>query len=112
MGIRGFGRTKQEAFEQAALALTAIITDLKTIEVKEQIEFVCEAQIEDELLLVEWLNALLYEMATRQMLFGRFEWVGRGRIMNFIEVKAATYCDLKVKCDENQGWSAQCIVDV
>jgi len=127
MGIRGFGRTKQEAFEQAALALTAIITDLKTIEAKQQIEIVCEAQIEDELLLVEWLNALLYEMATRQMLFGRFEvsfeppglraraWgekINLKRHRPVIEVKAATYCDLKVKCDENQGWSAQCIVDV
>jgi tRNA nucleotidyltransferase (CCA-adding enzyme) len=28
---------------------------------------------DDELLLVDWLNALVYEMATRKMLFGRFE---------------------------------------
>jgi archease protein family (MTH1598/TM1083) len=28
---------------------------------------------DDELLLVDWLNALIFEMATRQMLFGRFE---------------------------------------
>ena len=40
MGIRSFGQTKEEAFEQAALAMTAIITDLKTIEPKEQIEIV------------------------------------------------------------------------
>ena len=28
---------------------------------------------DDELLLVDWLNALIYEMATRRMLFGRFD---------------------------------------
>jgi protein archease len=27
MGIRGFGATKEKAFEQAALALTGVVTD-------------------------------------------------------------------------------------
>ena len=29
-----------------------------------------------------------------------------------VEVKAATYSDLKVRQDENGNWTAQCIVDV
>ena len=32
MGIRGHGASKEEAFEQAALALTAVITDLDKVE--------------------------------------------------------------------------------
>ena len=72
IGIRGFGPTKEEAFAQAALALTAIIADLKTVEPKEEVKISCQEQ-DDELLFVDWLNALIYEMATRQMLFSRFE---------------------------------------
>jgi len=127
MGIRGFGQTKEEAFEQAALALTAVITDLKTIEPKEQIKIVREEENDDELLFVSWLNALLYEMATRGMLFSRFKInIGAGRLCAkawgekidikkhspAVEVKAATYSDLKVRQDENGNWTAQCIVDV
>ena len=127
MGIRSFGQTKEEAFEQAALALTAVITDLKTIEPKKQIEIVREEENDDELLFVSWLNALLYEMATREMLFSRFKvnieagrfcakaWGEKIDIKKHtpaVEVKAATYSDLKVRQDENGNWTAQCIVDV
>ena len=72
MGVRGFGNTKAEAFEQAALALTAVITDLEKVEPRESINVTCEAT-DDEALLVDWLNALILEMATRKMLFRRFE---------------------------------------
>jgi SHS2 domain-containing protein len=43
------------------------------VEVKPQVlvQVRCEAP-DLELLLVEWLNALIYEMAVRKMLFGRF----------------------------------------
>lgn len=127
MGIRSFGQTKEEAFEQAALAMTAIITDLKTIEPKEQIEIVGEEENDDELLFVSWLNALLYEMGTRGMLFSRFKvnieagqfcakaWGEKIDVKKHspaVEVKAATYSDLKVRQDENGNWTAQCIVDV
>ena len=38
MGIRGMGPTKAAAFEQAALAMTAIITDLKKIEPENEVQ--------------------------------------------------------------------------
>ena len=70
IGLRGFGATVAEAFEQAAHALTAVVTDA---EVRSQlaIDVKCEAP-DLELLLVDWLNAIIYEMAVRRMLFGRF----------------------------------------
>jgi SHS2 domain-containing protein len=155
IGIRGFGPTKEEAFAQAALALTAIIADLKTVEPKEEVKISCQEQ-DDELLFVDWLNALIYEMATRQMLFSRFEVridepavkprltpapvaggpSGTGpeakappftrglsaRVFGekidvkkhspAVEVKAATYTDLKVGQDKNGDWVVQCVVDV
>lgn len=125
MGVRGIGPTKAEAFEQAALAMTAVITDPANVAAREAVAVRCEAP-DDELLLVDWLNALIYEMATRGLLFGRFEvrltdgglegtaWgepadVARHRPA--VEVKGATYTALRV-ARENGEWIAQCIVDV
>ena len=126
MGVRGFGMTKEEAFEQAALALTAVVTDPKTVTENEVVDITCEAP-DDELLFVDWLNALVYEMATRNMLFSRFEvridgqrlhgkaWgekVHVARHQPAVEVKGATYTALSVSPDASGNWLAQCVVDV
>ena len=76
---------------------------------------------------MEWLNALVYEMATRNMLFGRFEVAIEGnrlkatawgepidvaRHQPAAEVKGATYTGLKVGREPSGRWVAECIVDV
>jgi protein archease len=71
IGLVGIGPTKAEAFRQAAIALTAAVTDPSTVRLLTPITFECHAP-NDELLLVEWLNTLIYEMAVRSMLFGDF----------------------------------------
>jgi tRNA nucleotidyltransferase (CCA-adding enzyme) len=126
IGIRGFGPSKEEAFTQAALGLTAIIADLKTVEPKVEVKISCQDQ-DDEFLFVDWLNAVIYEMATRQMLFSRFEVSVENERLSarvfgekidvkkhspVVEVKAATYTDLKVGQDKNGDWVVQCVVDV
>jgi tRNA nucleotidyltransferase (CCA-adding enzyme) len=126
MGVRGVGATMEEAFEQAAVALTAVITDPEGVAPLEEIDVECEAP-DDELLFAEWLNALIYQMATRRMLFARFEvqfddsrlngkaWgepVDIGRHNPAVEVKGATYTQLKVARGETGAWVAQCVVDV
>ena len=126
MGLRGFGASKEEAFEQAALGLTAVITDPETVRAHELINVVCEAP-DDELLFVDWLNALVYEMATRNMLFSRFEvhidgpriegkaWGEKVDVVRHqpaVEVKGATYTALRVGQGESGEWLAQCVVDV
>jgi tRNA nucleotidyltransferase (CCA-adding enzyme) len=126
IGIRGFGPSKEEAFAQAALALTAIVTDLQKIEPKQQVEISCQDQ-DDEFLFVDWLNAIIYEMATQQMLFSRFEVSVENERLSAsafgekidvkkhspaVEVKAATYTDLKVRQNKNGNWVVQCVVDV
>ncbi len=72
LGVRGIGPTREAAFEQAALALVAAAVDLHEIEPRAEIEIHCSGA-DDELLLVTWLNAVIYEMATRHMVFRRFE---------------------------------------
>ena len=110
IGVRGVGATRGEAFEQAALAVTAVITDPGDGRRRSAIEIQCAAP-DDELLLADWLNALIYEMATRRMLFRRFavslrdhaldarawgEPVDRERHRPAVEVKGATYTALSV----------------
>lgn len=126
MGVRGFGPTKEEAFSQAAIAMTAVICDPSQVFPTEEIDLACEAP-DDELLFVDWLNALIYEMDTRKMLFCRFQvtisgirltakaW---GEPVNVsvhqpaVEVKGATYTELSVRRDSAGEWCAQCVVDV
>lgn len=125
VGVRGFGETPEDAFVQAAHALTAVITDAE-VRKEVAVEVDCDAP-ELELLLVEWLNAVIYEMAVRGMLFGRFavriedshlkgtlwgEPVDIERHAPACEPKGATYTALEVVRRENGVWSAACIVDV
>src|SRR3974377_2470988 len=70
VGVRGLGATAAEAFEQAAQALTAVVTHAE-VRPLAPVEVRCEAP-DLELLFVEWLNAVIYEMAVRRMLFSRF----------------------------------------
>ena len=126
IGVRGLGATLAKAFEQAALALTAVITDPADVVPREMIRLSCEAP-DAELLLVDWLNKLIYEMATRNMLFSRFEvhlegehlaaqaWgeaLETARHRPAVEVKGATYTALKVAQQPDGSWMAQCVVDV
>jgi tRNA nucleotidyltransferase (CCA-adding enzyme) len=126
MGIRGIGNTRDEAFEQAALAMTAVITDPARVSAVEKVEITREAP-DDELLLVDWLNALVYEMATRKLLFSRFEVHVKDHVLNAhafgepmdtkkhhmaVEIKGATYTALRVAQESNGEWIAQCVVDV
>lgn len=125
LGVRGTADTLEQAFAQAALALTAAVTDLARVVAEIPVEIVCEAP-DDELLLVDWLNSVIYEMAVRHMLFGRFDvridcgrlqaiaWgepVDVARHQPAVEPKGATFTELKVAREIN-GWIAQCIVDV
>jgi tRNA nucleotidyltransferase (CCA-adding enzyme) len=72
IGVRGHGPTKAAAFEQAALALTGVVTEPSRVRPIDRVEIACAAA-DDELLLAHWLNALVTEMAVRRMLFSRFE---------------------------------------
>ena len=72
IGVRGSGATLADAFAGAATALTSVICDPQRVADREAVTIECAAP-DVELLLVDWLNALVYEMATRRMLFSRFD---------------------------------------
>ena len=126
MGIRGWGLTKEAAFEGAAVALTAVVTNPASVQPTHAVPLESEAP-DDELLLVDWLNALVYEMAVRKMMFSRFDvqiadhhlrataWgepIDIARHRPAVEVKGATYTALEVRQRGDGTWVAQCVVDV
>jgi tRNA nucleotidyltransferase (CCA-adding enzyme) len=125
IGVVGMGPTKAEAFRQAAIALTAVVTDPSAVRATTPVPIACRAP-SVELLLVDWLNAVIFEMAVRSMLFGDFtvdltdtalratawgEPVDRDRHEPAVEVKGATMTALSVT-PVAEGWRAQCVVDV
>ncbi len=126
IGVRGYGTTPEEAFAQAALALTAVVTEPDKVALAERVEIELENPGDLELLLVDFLNAVVYEMAVKGMLFGKFEvHIGKNRLhaslwgekvdrekhQPAVEVKGATYTELKV-AQEGNLWVAQCVLDV
>lgn len=125
IGVRGEGETLAQAFANAAMAMSAVITEPELIQPESPLTIRCEAP-EAELLLVDFLNAIIFEMATRHMLFSRFDvlleqnhltatiWGERvdiARHQPAVEIKGASYTALKVE-KMNGHWLAQCVVDV
>jgi tRNA nucleotidyltransferase (CCA-adding enzyme) len=126
IGVRGRGATPAQAFEQAGLALTAVVT--QPASVREVITIAIRCRAPDlELLLYEWLNSLVFHMATRHLLFSGFtvrladgglEAEARGEPVDVerhapaVEVKGATLTELAVRQDDDGRWRAQCVLDV
>jgi SHS2 domain-containing protein len=125
IGVAGMGPTKAEAFRQAAMALTAVVTDLALVRAQTDVAIECYAPT-DDLLLLDWLNAVIYEMATRAMVFAdftvsidgtRLQATARGERVDVerhepaVEIKGATMTALAVTPAAG-GWRAQCVVDV
>lgn len=125
IGLIGTGPDKARAFEAIAMALTAAVTDPASIVCTQSVAICCFAP-NDELLLADWLNAIVYEMATRRMLFADYrvdisdheltataygEPIDAARHEPAVEVKGATYTALAVEQADGE-WRAQCVVDV
>jgi len=125
IGIRGFGKTLAEAFENTAIALYSVIVNVQAVDAGEMRRLVVSAP-DRELLLVEWLNALLSLTDIEHMVFSKFnvkiegafltgaawgEKLDQERHEPSVEIKGATYHMLKVE-EEGGRFVAQCVVDV
>lgn len=127
IGLRGRGPTREAAFAQAGLALTGIVTEANDLAPVSMVTIECSADSLDDLL-YDWIDALIFEMSTRNLLFGTFEleiddgflkarvWgepVDRVRHSPAVEVKGPTYTELWAGWDDSSSeWVAQCVVDV
>ena len=128
LGLVGAGRMGGNMARRLGAGGHAVIVfdrNPEAVRPLERVPLACQAP-DDELLFVDFLNALVYEMATRRMLFSRFrvsldgcrlsgdawgEPVDPGRHHPAVEVKGATYTTLRV-AREGDAWRAQTVIDV
>ncbi len=126
IGIRGVAPTLNQAFEQAAIALSAVVTSPQRIADVMAVDITCQAD-NNELLFLDWINEVIYNMAVRRMLFCRYqitieqgkltasavgEKVNRQKHQPTVEIKGATFTELRVYQRPDGMWVAQCVVDV
>ena len=125
VGIIAYGADMSETFANAARALFSLITELDDVEevLYRDIELTAP---DEESLLVEWLNELIYLFDAENVIFKRFdiielnntrlkarsygEKVDSSRHKLKTGVKAATYHMLKV--DRGNGCKAQVLFDI
>ena len=125
VGIIAYGADMSETFANAARALFSLITELDDVEevLYRDIELTAP---DEESLLVEWLNELIYLFDAENVIFKRFdiielnntrlkarsygEKVDKSRHKLKTGVKAATYHMLKV--DRGNGCKAQVLFDI
>ena len=125
VGIRAWGESLADVFAQAALGMFSFISDLESVQERESREVVVEGA-DREVLLVAWLNELVYLFGVEGLLFRRFdvlemedtrirarchgERLDQARHSVTAEVKSATYHMLEVK--RNDLWHARVILDI
>jgi SHS2 domain-containing protein len=125
VGIRAYGADVKEAFANAARGLFSVITELDDIKEAEYRDIELSAP-DQESLLVQWLNELIYLFDAEMLLFKRFdivrltssrlkaraygERVDKTRHKLKTGVKAATYHMLNI--NEDNGWNVQVLFDI
>ncbi len=125
-GIIAYGADMKQAFANAAVALFSIIVDSDAV--RENLHRDVEVSADDqESLLVQWLNELIYLFDVEHIVFNKFEInkltktqlqarcfgekVEPSRHKLKTGVKAATYHLLKVE-KNNNGYKIQVIFDI
>jgi SHS2 domain-containing protein len=126
IGVRAWGPTAEEVFEQAALALFSLVCDPLDIGEVESVDVELEAESRD-LLLAAWLNELLRVFEARQLVLSQFDLLELGdhvlrarvsgepldtsRHIVCGGVKAATLPELSLE-QRDGGWEGFVLLDV
>ncbi|MCK5635886.1 MAG: archease [Thermoplasmatales archaeon] len=126
VGLKAYGKTLSEAFENAAKGMFDIITDSSEVESIGQYDIELEASNLEQLL-VDWLSDLLYLNTARNLVFGFFkvDLDEKSNKLNAIifgerfdlskhkigsEIKAVTYHILEVK--NKKPYHVQVLFDI
>lgn len=128
IGIRGIGKDIPQAFENGAKAMFSIIIEnFSAVYPIEKINISC-ISFDIESLFTAWLNTLIAQADINNLMFKDFkvdaikdfalEGSAYGEPFNpfrhrkGVEVKGATFTELKVFRRTDEVWIAQCVVDV
>ncbi len=126
IGIKVYGQSLKELFTNAARGMFEIIADLDGIKPATSVKIALKAENSEELL-VAWLDELLYNFYTKNIIFCAFKiseltgtgikaeafgrHIGNKKSRLNTEIKAATYHDLKIK-EKDKSYEVQIIFDV
>ena len=126
IGIKAYGSTLGELFTNAARGLFDIIADLEGLKPSTSIKIKLESANPEELL-IAWLDELIYNFYTKNIIFSEFKissltnkkieaealgrHIGNKKSRLKTEVKAATYHGLKIE-EKNKKYEVQVIFDV
>ena len=128
VGYKAYGNTLEEAFENAALAMFDVITDISKI--RQNIKKEIQIESEDEYaLLYDWLSEFLVILDSEFLIFSKFEVKIEKDMDGYIlygtawgeefdpqlhesrdEVKAVTYHRMNIKKDKK--YTVQLILDI
>lgn len=129
VAIAAYGKNINELFENAAIGMMSIITDVEKIENKLKKEIKVDA-LDLESLMFNWLNELLFYLDAYSLIFSKFkikiEKIDDEKLIlhaicygdkisgkNYeikTHIKAATYHQLKI--EKNDFWKAKIIFDI
>jgi SHS2 domain-containing protein len=70
--FQAFGKTIEECFENSALAMNSVECNTKKVAAKKKLSIEASAQNQEELL-HKFLEEILFQMETKQMLFSKFK---------------------------------------
>jgi len=126
IAVRVYGKDLKELFRNAAWGMFDIIADLEGLESSVSINIDLKAPQKEELL-VSWLDELLYNFYTKDIIFFKFDidfineeqiiakahgrHVGENKNRLKTEIKAATFHDLEIK-KIDEGYTVDIIFDV
>lgn len=126
IGFRAWGKTREEMFENAALALESVALELDGVEPKLSYPIAAAGE-DEESLLVNWLSEVLYYLDGRRVAMRRFRverlephrisGVGFGEPRDLkrhpakLIVKGVTYHQLEITRDA-EGWRARVFLDI
>jgi SHS2 domain-containing protein len=126
IGIRAFGGSTAELFENAALAIQSIALAVDAVQPQNEYSLTASGS-DPESLLVNWLNEIVYYLDGRRIAMSRIrvdsitesQVAGRGwgeprdpkRHPAQLVVKAATYHQLSIR-EENGLWTAEVYLDI
>lgn len=129
IGIRSWGRTVEEAFENGARAMFSVMVNLEDVNPENEINIRVKAEDLNSLF-IEWLNELLAQRDISEMVFSDFavrisdedgeiflSGKAKGEFLDTekheirTEVKAATYFGLR-SGEEKGFYYFQCVLDI
>ena len=88
--IEAYGETLEEAFENAAAAMTDVMTELEKVEAQTEESFMVEGQ-DEPALLYSWLEELLLEFELKGNLYSRFEVLGIEETSEGVRLRAKAW---------------------